>query len=95
MLLDKAKRDMQVRGHESFVDIDRRSSLCRSERAMLRKHPRIVIHNPIAGRNLRPHDAFDFLLRRWPVQSGRNQNGDALRGDSGCVKTRQQRWQRH
>ena len=94
VLFNKSQRDVQIRRHEPFVDINRRSAARRSQVPVLRERARIVTDHAIGRRNLRPHDGADFLFRRSAMQPGRNRNGDAFRRDSRRMQPLQQGRQR-
>ena len=60
MLLDKAQGDVQIGGHEAFVDIDGNAAAGFPQPAMLFKRPCVMVDDAIFGRNFRPQNGMDL-----------------------------------
>ena len=89
MLLDEAKRDVQIGSHEALVDINRSSSLGCAQRAMPCKIARIMTDDAIFSRDVGANDEVDLFCGCSAMQASSNKNRDAFDGNSGGVQASQ------
>jgi len=90
VLLDESQRDMQIGGHETLVDVDRRAAAGCAQLAMGREILGVVADDAIFSRDLRPDDDFDFIFGGAAMQPGGDEDGDALDGNACPVKAFEQ-----
>ena len=91
VLLDETEGDVQVSGHEAFVNVDWRSAAGGAEWAMAGEVAGIVADDAIFGCDLRADDRLDFFVCRCTMEASGDQDRHTFNGNSSSVKAGEER----
>ena len=87
--LDESQRDVQIGGNKALIDVDRRAGGGRAERLVLGHLARVVVDDPVGGRDRFPDDFADLGVGGRAVQTGGDQDGNRVPPDSRLLEPRE------
>jgi hypothetical protein len=89
--LYKPEGNVQVCENKAFIDIDGGAGLSAAEVAMLQEFTREVVFHAVARGDVRTDDLVDLFGSGWAMETGGDEDGNALGRDVGLVEAGQER----